>query len=117
LCNQISCHTILVGPLVILGKAYPAYHAPGEEIPGELTLVAVARHQHHNSPIVNVLKVDGGCGPQIAREGFSVVSSITSWPIHASGIFPSESEALGLSLSIIAPSPFSVPLICKGRRK
>ena len=35
-----------------------------------------------------------------------VVSSITSWPIQASGIFPSESEALGLSLSIIAPSSF-----------
>jgi hypothetical protein len=37
-----------------------------------------------------------------------VVSSITSWPIHASGIFSSEPEALGLSLSIIALLFFSV---------
>ena len=33
-----------------------------------------------------------------------MVSIITSWPIQASGIFSSESEALGLSLSIMAPS-------------
>jgi hypothetical protein len=40
-----------------------------------------------------------------------VVSRITSWPIHASGIFPSESEALDLSLSTIAPSSIAVPSI------
>ena len=57
---------LLVGQLVILGKAYPANHAPGIEIPGELVLIAVARHQHHNSPIVDVLQVDGGRGTQIA---------------------------------------------------
>jgi hypothetical protein len=38
-----------------------------------------------------------------------VVSSIASCPFHASGIVSFESEALGLSLSIIAPSSFRFP--------
>src|ERR687890_719618 len=37
-------------------------------------------------------------------ERTSVVSIITYWPIHASGILSSESAALGLSLSIIVRS-------------
>src|SRR5918996_6636204 len=61
---------LLVGLLVILGKAYPSNHAPGVEVARELALVAVARHQHHNSPIIDVLQVDGCCGTQIAREDF-----------------------------------------------
>src|SRR5215208_1763744 len=56
--------------LVLLGKAYPANHAPGIEVAGELVLIAVARHEHDDAPIVDVLQVDGGCGTQIAREGF-----------------------------------------------
>src|SRR5215212_9788261 len=55
--------------LVLLGKAYPANHAPGIEVAGELVLIAVARHEHDDAPIVDVLQVDGGCGTQIAREG------------------------------------------------
>src|SRR5215204_7742443 len=49
-----------------------------------------------------------GAEARRSLERTSVVSIITSCPIHASGIFPSESEALGLSLSIIAPSSFRV---------
>src|SRR5215210_8302812 len=45
-----------------------------------------------------------GAEARRSLERTSVVSIITSWPIHASGILPSESEALGLSLSIIASS-------------
>src|SRR5215208_6234279 len=47
-----------------------------------------------------------GAAARRSLERASVVSSITSWPIHASGIFSSEPQALGLSLSIIAPSSF-----------
>src|ERR687893_2045307 len=61
---------ILPAALILLGKAYPAHHTPGVEVSGELALVFVARHQHDNAPLVDVLEVDGGCGPQIAREGF-----------------------------------------------
>src|SRR5215208_3204930 len=50
-----------------------------------------------------------GAAARRSLERASVVSSITSWPIHASGILPSASEALGLSLSIIAPSSFRFP--------
>src|ERR687897_427058 len=50
-----------------------------------------------------------GAEARRSLERTSVVSIITSWPIHASGIFPSNSEALGLSLSIIAPSSFRFP--------
>src|ERR671917_617022 len=57
-------------PLVLLGKAYPANDAPGVEVSGELVLIAVARHQHDDTPIVDVLQVDGGRGTQIAREDF-----------------------------------------------
>src|SRR5215213_7166433 len=57
-------------PLVLLGKAYPANHAPWVEVARKLTLVAVARHQHDDAPLVDVLQVHGGCGPQIAREDF-----------------------------------------------
>src|SRR5215218_10385609 len=45
-----------------------------------------------------------GAEARRSLERVSVVSIITSCPIQASGIFPSESEALGLSLSIIASS-------------
>src|SRR5215211_8204333 len=56
--------------LVLLGKAYPANHAPGIEIAGELVLIAVARNQHDDAPLLYVLQVYGGRGTQIAREGF-----------------------------------------------
>src|SRR5215211_521060 len=55
--------------LVFLGKSYPANDAPGVEVARELALVFVARDQHDDAPIVDVLEVDGGCGTQIAREG------------------------------------------------
>src|ERR671912_2646353 len=42
-----------------------------------------------------------GAEARRSLERTSVVSIITSWPIHASGIFSSESESLGLSLSIM----------------
>src|SRR5215212_6578459 len=50
-----------------------------------------------------------GAEARRSLERTSVVSIITCWPIHASGILPFESEALGLSLSIIAPSSFRSP--------
>src|SRR5829696_3235323 len=56
--------------LVLLGKAYPANDAPGVEVAGELVLIAVARHQHDDAPIVDVLQVHWGRGTQIAREDF-----------------------------------------------
>src|SRR5215216_3774661 len=62
--------SILPGALVLFGKAYPANDAPGVEVARELALVFVTRHQHDDAPIVDVLQVDGGCGAQIAREGF-----------------------------------------------
>src|SRR5215212_10222805 len=52
--------------LVLLGQAYPAHHAPGVEVAGELVLIAVARNQHDDTPLVDVLQVHRGCGPQIA---------------------------------------------------
>src|SRR5215208_7946921 len=55
--------------LVFLGKAYPANDAPGVEVARELALVFVARHQHDDAPLVDVLQVDWGRGTQIAREG------------------------------------------------
>src|SRR5687767_4056653 len=45
----------LLLPLVLLGKAYPANDAPGVEVAGELVLIAVARHQYDDTPIVDVL--------------------------------------------------------------
>src|SRR5918998_4719471 len=45
-----------------------------------------------------------GAAARRSLERASVVSSITSCPIQASGILPSEFEALGLSLSITASS-------------
>src|ERR687891_487622 len=45
-----------------------ANHAPGVEVAGELVLIAVARHQHDDAPIIDVLQVYGGRGTQIARE-------------------------------------------------
>src|SRR5919112_4017386 len=57
-------------PLVFLRQAYPANHAPGVEVARELALVFVARHQHDDAPIVDVLQVHGGRSAQIAREGF-----------------------------------------------
>src|ERR671913_2274751 len=62
--------SILPAALVVLGKAYPANDAPGVEVARELALVFVARDQHDDAPIVDVLQVDWGCGTQIAREGF-----------------------------------------------
>jgi len=44
---------------VLLGKAYPANDAPGVEIPEELALIVVTRHQHEDAPIVDVLQVEG----------------------------------------------------------
>src|SRR5215207_5836819 len=60
----------LLLPLVLLRQAYPANHAPGVEVAGELVLIAVARNQHDDAPIIDVLQVDGGRGTQIAREDF-----------------------------------------------
>jgi hypothetical protein len=57
---------LLVGQLVLLGKAYPANDAPGVEVARELALVFVARHQHDDAPIVDVLQVYWGRGTQIA---------------------------------------------------
>src|SRR5215207_9069180 len=91
----------LLLPLVLLRQAYPANHAPRVEVAGELVLIAVARNQHDDAPIVYVLQVDGGCGTQIAGEDFGGLDHHLL-PIHASGIFPSNSDALGLSLSIMA---------------
>src|SRR5215208_2274511 len=59
-----------------------------------------------------------GAAARRSLERASVVSSITSCPIQASGILPSEFEALGLSLSIIASSsdrspPASVGYLCR----
>src|SRR5688572_20778574 len=50
-----------------------------------------------------------GAEARRSLERTSVVSIITSWPIHASGILPSESEALGLSRSIMATSSDRYP--------
>jgi hypothetical protein len=67
-----------------------------------VALIVVVAHQHDDAPLVDVLQADRRGGAQVGREG-SVVSTITGLPIQASGILPSESEALGLSLSIMAP--------------
>ena len=72
-------------------------------------MVLVAGHQHDDAPIVDVLQVHWSCGTQVLERA-SVVSSITSCPIHASGILSFESEALGLSLSITASSFDRIPL-------
>src|SRR5215204_1566249 len=58
-----------------------------------------------------------GAAARRSLERVSVVSIITSCPIHASGIFPSNSEALGLSLSIIAPSSFRSPQYVRVEQK
>src|SRR5215212_1100186 len=50
-----------------------------------------------------------GAAARRSLERTSVVSIMTSWPIQASGILPSESEALGLSLSIMATSSDPYP--------
>src|SRR5215210_827544 len=50
-----------------------------------------------------------GAEARRSLERTSVVSIITSWPIQASGIFPSEPKALGLSLSIMASSSDRCP--------
>src|SRR5918994_713947 len=60
--DERSC-SILPAALVLLGEAYQAYHAPGVEVGRVLALVFVARDQHDDAPIVDVLEVDGGCGP------------------------------------------------------
>jgi hypothetical protein len=51
--------SILPAALVVLGKAYPANDVPGVEVGRELALVFVARDQHDDAPIVDVLEVDG----------------------------------------------------------
>src|SRR5919107_1900639 len=62
--NSDQCsRSILPAALVFLGKAYPANDAPGVEVARELAMVFVARDQHDDAPIVDVLEVDGGCGP------------------------------------------------------
>src|SRR5215211_5731949 len=102
--------------LVLLGKAYPANDAPGVEIPGELALIVVARHQHDDAPIVDVLQVDGGCGTQIARDGFCGLDHylladprLGDLAFRVRGAWP---------LPILHSSLFfSLPLICKGRTK
>src|SRR5919112_4292725 len=56
-----------------------------------------------------------GAAARRSLERTSVVSSITSCPIHASGIFPC--EALCLSLSITGPPlfvPLKVSYLCRG---
>src|SRR4028119_2095017 len=55
-------------PLVVLRQAYPAHHAPGVEVAGELVLITVARHHHDDAPLVDVFEVHGSAGPQVARE-------------------------------------------------
>lgn len=57
-------------PLVLLRQTYQAHNAPGVEVPELLSLVRVARCQHDDAPIVDVFQYYGGCGAQIAREGF-----------------------------------------------
>src|SRR5215213_9102077 len=108
--------SILPAALAVLGKAYPANDAPGVEVAGELALIFVARHQHDDAPIVDVLQVDGGRSTQIAREGLCGlehhllpdpgfgdlpfgVRGAGPLPIHHSSLF------------------FSVPSIYKGRTK
>src|SRR5215212_2095991 len=102
--------------LVLFGKAYPANDAPGVEIPGELALVFVARDQHDDAPIVDVLQVYGGCGTQIAREGFCgldhhLLPDPRLWDIlfrvRGPGPLPIHHSSLY----------FSVPVSCKGRTK
>src|SRR5918995_6277510 len=66
--DQLS-RSILPAALVLLGKAYPANDAPGVEVARELALVFVARHQHDDAPIVDVLQVDAGCGPDQIHVG------------------------------------------------
>src|SRR5215218_1568045 len=55
--------SILPAAIVFLGEAYPANDAPRVEVARELALVFVARDQHDDAPIVDVLQVDWGCGP------------------------------------------------------
>src|SRR5688572_13379407 len=55
--------SILPAALVVLGQAYPANDAQGVEVARELALVFVARDQHDDAPIVDVLQVDGGYSP------------------------------------------------------
>src|SRR5215204_6321382 len=101
---------------VFLGKSYPANDAPGVEVAGELALVFVARDQHDDAPIVDVLQVDGGCGTQIAREGFCgldhhLLPDPRLWDIlfrvRGPGPLPIHHSSLY----------FSVPVSCKGRTK
>src|SRR5829696_8388381 len=101
---------------VLLGEAYPANDAPGVEIPGELALIVVTRHEHDDAPIVDVFEVYGGCGAQIAREGlcglehhFLADPGLRDLLFRARGAWP---------LSIHHGSLFfSVPSIRKGRTK
>src|SRR5215217_166419 len=54
--------SILPAALVFLGEAYPANDAPRIEVARELALVFVARDQHDDAPIVDVLQVYGDRG-------------------------------------------------------
>src|SRR5918993_4565719 len=108
--------SILPAALVVLGKVYPANDAPGVEVARELALVFVARDQHDDAPIVDVLQVDGGCGAQIAREGFCgldhyLLADPGLWdlPFQLRGAWPLPIHHSSLF--------FSVSSICKGRTK
>src|SRR5215207_4605479 len=103
--------SILPAALVVLGKAYLANDAPGEDVARKLALVFVARDQHDDAPIVDVLQVHGGRGTQIAREGLcglehhlladprlgDLLSRVRSaWPLpihHSSLLFARSSPA------------------------
>src|SRR5215204_5644685 len=108
--------SILPAALVVLGKAYPANGAPGVEVARELALVFVARDQHDNAPIVDILQVDGGCGTQIARERFRGLEHhlmadprLGDLPFQLRGAWPLPIHHSSLLLSI--------PSIYKGRTK
>src|SRR5918992_3576970 len=108
--------SILPAALVVLGKAYPANDAPGVEVARELALVFVARDQHDDAPIVDILQVDGGRGSQIAREGFRGLEhhlladpGLGDLLFRAPGAWPLPIHRSSLFLSI--------PSIYKGRTK
>src|SRR5215218_743182 len=108
--------SILPAALVFLGEAYPANDAPGVEVARELALIFVARDQHDDAPLVNVLQVYGGRSTQIAREGLCGLEHhlladprLGDLSFRIRGAWP---------LSIHHSSPFfSIPLTCKGRTK
>src|SRR5215210_6536170 len=93
--------SILPSALVLLGKAYPAHHAPRVEVARELALILVARDQHDDAPLVDVFEVDGSRGAQVARKGLRGLDHHLLAD-QASGIISFESEVRNLALSITA---------------